>query len=44
MSRRVLVVDDEGGIREALKQLLEYEGIEVETCASGTEALGRNAG
>jgi two-component system nitrogen regulation response regulator NtrX len=41
VSRRVLVVDDERGIREALKQLLEYEGIEVETCASGMEALGR---
>ena len=41
MSRRVLVVDDERGIREALKQLLEYEGIEVETCASGAEALAR---
>ncbi len=39
MKRRVLVVDDEKGIREALKQLLEYEEIEVQTCASGGEAL-----
>ena len=39
MRRRVLVVDDEKGIREALKQLLEYEEIEVQTCASGGEAL-----
>ena len=41
MSRRVLVVDDEKGIREALRQLLEYEKIEVQTCASGSEALQR---
>jgi two-component system, NtrC family, nitrogen regulation response regulator NtrX len=39
VSRRVLVVDDEKGIREALKQVLEYEEIEVQTCASGVEAL-----
>ena len=41
MSRRVLVVDDEKGIREALTQLLEYEEIEVQACASGSEALQR---
>ena len=41
MSRRVLVVDDEKGIREALRQVLEYEQIEVETAASGTEAVTR---
>jgi two-component system nitrogen regulation response regulator NtrX len=39
VSRRVLVVDDEKGIREALKQVLEYEEIEVQTCPSGGEAL-----
>jgi len=39
MSRRVLVVDDEKGIREALQQLLEYERIEVRTGATGAEAL-----
>ena len=35
----MLVVDDEKGIREALKQVLEYEEIDVQTCASGGEAL-----
>jgi len=33
-----MVVDDEKGIRDALKQVLEYEEIEVQTCASGREA------
>ncbi|PYO80329.1 MAG: Fis family transcriptional regulator [Gemmatimonadetes bacterium] len=40
---RVLVVDDEKGIREALQQVLEYEKIEVQACASGAEALVRYA-
>jgi two-component system, NtrC family, nitrogen regulation response regulator NtrX len=39
MGRRVLVVDDEQGIREALRQLLEYEEIEVRTASSGAEGL-----
>jgi two-component system nitrogen regulation response regulator NtrX len=39
VSRRVLVVDDEKGVREALKQVLEFEEIEVQTCASGHDAL-----
>jgi len=39
MKRRVLIVDDEKGIREALKQVLEYEEIAVQTCASGSEGL-----
>ena len=39
MARRVLVVDDERGVREALKQLLEYEDIEVRTVESGMDAL-----
>jgi len=39
MGRRVLVVDDEEGIREAIRQVLEYEGIEVETASSGTDSL-----
>ncbi len=38
MTRRVMVVDDEKGIREALRQLLEYEDFEVRTVASGGEA------
>ncbi|MGH7528895.1 MAG: sigma-54-dependent transcriptional regulator [Gemmatimonadales bacterium] len=37
--RRVLIVDDEKGIREALRQVLEYEEIEVQACASGHEAV-----
>ena len=39
MSRRILVVDDEQGIRAALTQLLEYEGYETRTASGGTEAL-----
>ena len=39
MSHRILVVDDEPGVREALKQLLEYEGYAVSLAASGHEAL-----
>ncbi|MBI1966355.1 MAG: sigma-54-dependent Fis family transcriptional regulator [Gemmatimonadetes bacterium] len=39
MSRRVLIVDDEKGIRDALRQVLEYEDIEVRTCVSGYEGL-----
>ena len=39
MSRRILVVDDEQGIRAALTQLLEYEGYDARTVASGQEAL-----
>ena len=33
MSRRVLIVADEAGIRAALAQLLEYEGHEVKAVA-----------
>lgn len=36
---RILVVDDEPGIREALKQVLEYEGYAVRTAGSGGEAI-----
>ena len=39
-SRRVLVIDDEQGIRQALGQLLEYEGFEVRTASGGTEGIG----
>jgi two-component system nitrogen regulation response regulator NtrX len=39
VSPRILVVDDEPGIRQALKQVLEYEGMEVRGAASGGEAL-----
>ena len=36
---RVLVVDDEAGIREAIRQILEYEGMTVKTAGSGGEAI-----
>jgi two-component system, NtrC family, nitrogen regulation response regulator NtrX len=39
VSPRVLVVDDEPGIRQAIKQVLEYEGLEVRPAASGGEAI-----
>jgi two-component system nitrogen regulation response regulator NtrX len=39
MARRVLVVDDEKGVREALRQLLEYENIDVKLATSGAEGL-----
>jgi two-component system nitrogen regulation response regulator NtrX len=38
-SRRILVVDDEPGIRQALGQLLEYEGYDVRTAGGGTEGI-----
>jgi len=36
---RVLVVDDEAGIRQAIQQILEYEGFTVKTAGSGGEAI-----
>ena len=39
MSHRVLIVDDEQGIRQALKQVLEYEDLDVRVAASGGEAI-----
>ena len=39
MARRVLVIDDEKGVRGAIRQVLEYEGLEVETASSGTDGL-----
>ncbi|HVZ48869.1 MAG TPA: response regulator, partial [Gemmatimonadaceae bacterium] len=39
MSRRILVIDDEQGIRAALTQLLEYEGYDVRTAAGGAEGV-----
>jgi two-component system nitrogen regulation response regulator NtrX len=38
-ARRVLVVDDEPGIRQSLSGVLEDEGYAVETAASGEECL-----
>ena len=39
MSNTVLIVDDEPGIRDSLRGLLEDEGFEVETVSSGERAL-----
>ena len=39
MSRRILIVDDEQGIRAALTQLLEYEGYEVRAASAGAEGI-----
>src|SRR5271165_3379626 len=37
----VLIIDDESAIRESLQTLLELEGYEVESAASGEEGLAR---
>jgi len=39
MARRVLVVDDDAGIRDALRMILEYEGYEVLTAPDAKTAL-----
>ncbi|HSA56749.1 MAG TPA: response regulator, partial [Gemmatimonadaceae bacterium] len=39
MSRRILVIDDEQGIRAALGQLLEYEGYEVKAESSAVQGI-----
>ena len=39
MSRRILVVDDEQGIRAALGQLLEFEGYEVHTAGNAADGI-----
>jgi CheY-like chemotaxis protein len=44
MGARILVVDDEQGVREALRQVLDYEGHEVRVAASGGEAITVYAG
>jgi two-component system nitrogen regulation response regulator NtrX len=36
---RILVVDDEEGIRKILRQVLEYEGHDVRTASTGGEAI-----
>jgi two-component system nitrogen regulation response regulator NtrX len=38
-AHRILVIDDEPGIRDALRQILEYEGHEVRVAGSGGEGL-----
>ena len=39
MAHKVLVVDDDGGIRDALRMILEYEGYEVLSAPDGKTAL-----
>ena len=39
MTHRILIVDDETGIRQALKQVLEYEDMVVRVTSSGGEAI-----
>lgn len=39
MSRRILIADDEKGIRAALGQLLEYEGYEVRSVGNALDAM-----
>ncbi|MGH7649974.1 MAG: response regulator, partial [Gemmatimonadaceae bacterium] len=39
MSHRILVADDEKGIRAALGQLLEYEGYEVRAVGTAIDAI-----
>ena len=39
MTHRILIVDDEAGIRQALKQVLEYEDMTVRVTSSGGEAI-----
>jgi two-component system nitrogen regulation response regulator NtrX len=43
MSRKILIVDDEAGIRAALSQLLEYEGYAVRQASNATDALAEYA-
>jgi two-component system nitrogen regulation response regulator NtrX len=39
VNHRILIVDDEAGIRQALKQVLEFEDLVVRVAASGGEAI-----
>ena len=36
---RILVIDDEYGVRSGIRQILEMEGYEVEEAATGKEAM-----
>jgi len=42
-ARRILIVDDEQGIRAALGQLLEFEGYEVRSAANAVDGLAEYA-
>jgi two-component system nitrogen regulation response regulator NtrX len=39
MARRILIIDDEQGIRAALGQLLEFEGYEVKSVANAVDGI-----
>jgi two-component system, NtrC family, nitrogen regulation response regulator NtrX len=41
MVARVLVIDDEGAIREAIRMTLEYEGYKVDEARSGQEGIDK---
>ena len=41
MKPRILVIDDEAAIRDSLKMILEYEGYEVLTAATGEEGIAQ---
>jgi two-component system nitrogen regulation response regulator NtrX len=43
MAYRVLVIDDETGIREAIRMTLEYEGYKIDEARSGQEGLDKAA-
>ncbi len=43
MNRKILIVDDEQGIRAALGQLLEFEGYDVKTAANAVDGLSEYA-
>ena len=43
MARRILIVDDEQGIRAALGQLLEFEGYEVRAVGNAVDGLAEYA-
>ena len=36
---RILIVDDEASIRETLKEILTYEGYEIDVAEDGAQAL-----
>lgn len=40
-AKRVLVVDDDAGVRGAMSLVLEFEGFRVDTAANGAEALDK---
>jgi two-component system nitrogen regulation response regulator NtrX len=41
MAQRILVIDDETGIREAIRMTLEYEGYKIDEARSGQEGLDK---